>query len=129
MISFTQANLTKPSKKFVAPTPLPRDLRDVLVKRMKGNMTALLDDRDVVEVSFYPTSPDTISIHTALESGHNGSEFDTHDEDVPVFDEFLDFAISVLRNRAHNVVLGQIESEENQRKQLRAEAKMKELGL
>ncbi len=129
LIAFTQTNLMRPSNKFVAPTPLPRDLRDALVKRMKGNTTALLDDRDVVEVSFYPASPDTISIYTALESGHNGSKFDAYNEEVHVFDEFLDFAISVLRNRVSNIIFAQLEAEENQRKQLRVEARMRELGL
>lgn len=127
LITFIETNLTNPTKKFVAPPSLPREIRGELLKRMIKN--ALLSDRDVLEISFAPEHPNVISIFTALESRHNGSLFDKHSEEIPVFDEFLDFAISVLKNQAHNVVGAQLEAEENQRKQLRVEARMKELGL
>lgn len=127
LIAFIETNPKRPTPKFVSPTPLPSLVHDELHKRMIKN--ALLHDRDVLEISFTPEKPGVISIFTALESRHNGSLFDKHSEEVPVFDEFLDFAISVLRNRAHNIIVAQFEAEEYQRKQLRVEGRMRELGL
>jgi hypothetical protein len=127
LLDFISTNLTHKAKKFVAPRPLPRELHDKLIKRVVK--IALLYDRDVLEISFDPQRPLVISVFTALESHHNGSLYDEHTEQVPVFDEFLDFAISVLRNQVHNIVLGQLEAEEKQRKELRVHARMKELGL
>lgn len=112
--------------KFIAPRPLPSNLCKMIGDRMRDG--SKLDD-DVVDIWLCSAKPLAISIFTALESHHNGSLYDEHSEEVPVFDEFLDFAIGVLRNRAHNIVHAQIEAEENQRKQMRAEARMKELGL
>jgi hypothetical protein len=126
LIAFIETNLINPTRKFVAP-PLPSKLYIQLLARVQRH--EVLTDRDVLEVSFDPEKPGVISIFSALESRHNGSLFDKHSEEVPVFDEFLDFAISVLRNQVHNVILGQLEAEENQRKQLRVEGRIRELGL
>lgn len=127
LLAFIGTNLIGKQTKFIAPRPLPCEVHEALYKRMQ--CPSALRDSDVLEISFDPEHPRTISVFTALESHHNGSLYNEHSEEILVFDEFLDFAIDVLRNRVHSIVLAQIESEENQRKQLRAEARMKELGL
>ncbi len=127
LLAYIESGLKNPTGRFTAP-PLPRQLHDVLVSRMIGN--TMLTDRDVVDISFDPEKPSEISIFTALRDHHHSRKlFDEYSESIPVFDEFLDFTISVLRNRAHGKILAGFTSDEAQRLQMRVEGRLKELGL
>ncbi|HET6956743.1 MAG TPA: hypothetical protein VFI56_09180 [Vicinamibacterales bacterium] len=125
LLAFVGAGITPPPSVFHAST-LPLPVHIGLREKMRAN--TLLDDRDVVDISFDPAHPLVISIFTALED-RRGKMFDRHKEEVPVFDDFLNFAIDVLRGRARALILEQFEAEERERKDIRASLRMNELDL
>lgn len=91
-------------------------VRIELEKRTKLAEGGLLDPDEVI-ISFSPFSePPIIRVGTAMTSHHNGSSYSGQIYDVPLFEEFADFAISVLRNRAHNKISEGLERDEYERK-------------
>jgi hypothetical protein len=105
----------------------PGSYFDRISERMKQPDKMI--DRDIIDISLSVAEPKAIRIYTAQESHHNGSEWDQYNETIPVFEEFLDFAISVLRNRVYHEIAKAINAEEARKLRERIEKQMQDLGL
>jgi hypothetical protein len=114
-------------KEFVAPIPLPEEVHEDIYKRMVQPLRLRMSDHTVVRIG--PEEPITIRIWCAEESRHNGSFYDEVREDLAITDVVLDFAISVLTNRASNKIDEQFKREEYQTRHNRCIARLKELEL
>jgi hypothetical protein len=120
----TYLNLTK----FEVPEgPYSGKIKNDILHRMQQPDRML--GRDIVNISLSIAEPEIIKIYTAQESHHNGIEWDAYHETIPVFEEFLDFTISVLRNRVSNKIADAIKTEEKRKLNERIEKQMQDLKL
>jgi len=115
-------------KTFVVPNgPGSSDVEHKVITNMKHPEKTV--DKDEITISFCLDKPTVIHVHTCLISGHNGDEYDRYDEEIPIFESFLDFAIDVERNRIHGDIAREIAEEERKHLADLATARMRELGL
>lgn len=107
--------------------PYSSRITELVAARMRE--PSRLVKRDIVVIQLSLKDTDTITIHTAQESHHNGDEWDKYQEKIPVFEEFLDYAIAILRNRVSEKVRLEIERENEEALRARIQLKMRIAGL